>query len=294
MNDANIIRLQHFFQVDIAIKKGIYNIAPLNIQYTDNDSINKYTNDLNDILEYIFCELKCISIDIFGKESSVFSKICNLEKIIKEQFYSCEFDIDKLIIFYKNYLSNLEKDFINSVHNECVGYTMGGTKTIEKAKSINEVLHFIHSYVVNNDQILQIIPLINTKINNYQYPIRLRGFNTPIFEQLFNQFPIDLDVGWTDMVIINEKKLIMMVRDREHALTIEISLNNDIARLEYFIPKLCNIEMINKLPGINKVNKNSIGATGIIEVPINELSRELFNFISMVPTDADMVFENAI
>lgn len=57
MNDANIIRLQHFFQVDIAIKKGIYNIAPLNIQYTDNDSINKYTNDLNDILEYIFCEL---------------------------------------------------------------------------------------------------------------------------------------------------------------------------------------------------------------------------------------------
>ena len=120
---------------------------------------------------------------------------------------------------------------------------MGGTKTIEKAKSINEVLHFIHSYVVNNDQILQIIPLINTKINNYQYPIRLRGFNTPIFEQLFNQFPIDLDVGWTDMVIINEKKLIMMVRDRGHALTIEISLNNDIARLEYFISKSCNIEM---------------------------------------------------
>ena len=191
-------------------------------------------------------------MDIFGKESSSFFKICNLETIIKEQFYSCGFDIDKLIIFYKNYLSNLELDFIDSVHDECIGYTMDGTRTIEKAKTINEVLHFIHSYIVNNNQILQIIPLINTKTNNYQYPIRLRGINTLFFEQLFNQFPLDSDVGWTDMVIINDKKL----------------------------------------PGVNKVNKNSIGATGVIEVPIKELSQELFKFISMVPMDADMVFDD--
>ena len=91
------------------------------------------------------------------------------------------------------------------------------------------------------------------------------------------------------MVAINDKKLIIMVRDRGHALTIEVTLNNNIARIEYFIPKLCNIEMINNLPGVNKVNKNSIGATGVIETPINTLPGVLFDFISKVPTDYDMV-----
>ena len=110
-----------------------------------------------------------------------------------------------------------------------------------------------------------------------------------MFEQIFKMFPNDLDCGWTDMVAINDRKLIIMVRDRGHALTIEVTLNNNIARIEYFIPKLCNIEMINNLPGVNKVNKNSIGATGVIETPINTLPGVLFDFISKVPTDYDMV-----
>ena len=109
-----------------------------------------------------------------------------------------------------------------------------------------------------------------------------------VVEQIFKMFPNDLDCGWTDMVAINDKKLIIMVRDRGHALTIEVTLNNNIARIEYFIPKLCNIEMINRLPGVNKVNKDSVGATGVMEVKISDLPKTLFNFISMVPTDSDM------
>ena len=73
------------------------------------------------------------------------------------------------------------------------------------------------------------------------------GLQIATVEQLFEEFPNDLDVGWTDMVAVNERKLLMMVRDRGHALTIEITLNLQTARLEYFIPKLCNIDMIKKL-----------------------------------------------
>ena len=65
-----------------------------------------------------------------------------------------------------------------------------------------------------------------------------------------------------------------------------------MARLEYFIPKLCNIDMINALPGVNKVNANSIGATGVIEVETANLSKTLFSFIEKVPTDDDMIFES--
>ena len=157
---------------------------------------------------------------------------------------------------------------------------------------MNEILHFLHSFILNNENILQSIVLINQKQNEFNYPIQLRGNKVEIFDQLFEKFPTNIDVGWTDMVAINEKKLIMMVRDRGHALSIEISLNGNIARIEYFIPKLCNIGMINALPGINKVNNDSVGATGIIEIKKDELPQVLFDFISKVPMDSDMIFDN--
>ena len=289
MNDERIIKLQHFFETDVMIKKGMYNMVPSNLKYFDESTMQKYTDELNELLIYIFTELKCVAIDIFGKDSNVLSRICYLEDVIKNNFYSCGFDIDKLKIFYKNFISNMNSEFIDSTKNECVGYSLFKNKnSVEMSVSINEILHYIHSYVVNNEKILQAIPLLNQKTNQFNYPINLRGNRSSVFEKLFEQFPADLDVGWTDMVIINEKKLIMMVRDRGHALSIEISLHNDVARLEYFIPKLCNIEMINKLPGVNAVNKDSVGATGVVEVPINILSESLFDFISKVPTDDDM------
>lgn len=292
MNDIVMIKLQHFFQVDFEIKKGMHNLAPANLKYFDELSMQRYTENLNDLLIYIFSELKCIALDIFGKDSMVISKIFAMEKNIKKQFYSCGFDINKLKKFYEIYVSNMKDDFISSVKQECVGYKYSGISSVEIASSLNEILHFLHSYVLNNEKILQSISLINEKKNKYQYPVRLRGNSVEIFELIFEQFPIDMDVGCTDMVVINEKKLIMMVRDRGHALSIEISLNGNIARIEYFIPKLCNIDMINALPGINRVNNDSVGATGVIDVNKDELPQVLFDFISKVPGDSNINLDN--
>lgn len=290
--DNKIIKLEHFFQVDFEIKKEMYNLAPSSLRYYDDLSLQKYTNRLEDLLIYIFSELKCIALDIFGKDSNVISKIFSMEKNIKNQFYSCGFDINKLKKFYEMYISNMTIDFINSVKKECVGYAFAGTSSVELASSLNEILHFIHSYILNNEYILQSIPEVAQKQNIYNYPIILRGNNNNLFQYLYEQFPLDLDVGWTDMVCLGEKKLLMMVRDRGHALTIEITLKNNLARIEYFIPKICNMDMINALPGINKINENSIGATGVVEVEINKLPNMLFDFISKVPTDSDMVFKH--
>ena len=76
-----------------------------------------------------------------------------------------------------------------------------------------------------------------------------------------------------------------MVRDRAHALTMEVSINNNIARVEYFVPKIGETDLINVLPGINKVNSADIGTTGIFETDVDSLSESLFDFISKVPTD---------
>ena len=53
----------------------------------DEVSVSKYTDKLNDSLTYIFNELKCVTLDIFGKDSHVFNRVCYLEEVIKE-FYS--------------------------------------------------------------------------------------------------------------------------------------------------------------------------------------------------------------
>ena len=223
MVDAKLLKLQHFFEVDFKIKKEMLDIAPPSDSlYAD---VEKYSNSVNDSLIYIFSELKCITADIFGFESQIMNKITEMENIIKNNFYSCGYDIDKLRLFYKNFVSNMELDFINAVKEECVGYTLGGVSSFQNAKTINEILHFMHSFILNNEQILQSIPLIDKKENDYNYSISLRGVKVPTFEQLLALFPNDLDVGWTDMVAINERKLLMMVRDRGHALTIEITLN---------------------------------------------------------------------
>ena len=205
MNDGKLIRLKHFFEVDTRIKKEMNNMAPSMIKYYDEASINKYTDDLNDSLVYIFNELRCIVLDLIGGDPYVLEKITYLESNIKKEFYSCGFDINKLKLFYQKYVSNMEKDFVDSVKNECVGYKIGGRLTsVEKATSINEMLHFLHSYIVNNDYILMSIPLLDEKNNEYDYPIRLRGMDSDIFRNLFDSFPADLDVGDTDMVAINK------------------------------------------------------------------------------------------
>ena len=84
MDNEKIIKLQHFFSVDTKIKKEIYDIAPQSLNgYIDETSISEYTDKLNDSLIYILSELKCVALDVFGKESSIFNKVCYLEQDIK-------------------------------------------------------------------------------------------------------------------------------------------------------------------------------------------------------------------
>ena len=69
MVDERLIKLQHFFEVDLKIKKEMLNIAPANDnQYND---VEKYSDRVNDFLIYIFSELKCIASDIFGLKSQI-------------------------------------------------------------------------------------------------------------------------------------------------------------------------------------------------------------------------------
>ena len=113
----------------------------------------------------------------------------------------------------------------------------------------------------------------------------MRGFNSNRAIEIFKAIPFELECGFAEIIAVNENKIIMMFRDLGHATTIEVSLDNGNAKVEYFVPKLNNIELINYLPGVNKVNENSVGATGSFEVKEDNLTNSIVNFISRVPTD---------
>ena len=289
--DDNLIKLQHFFIVNQRIKEEMYNSCPPTYDVPqDEESIIKYCDDLYKTLRYILCELKCISSDFFKQEEMI-NKIDELEKNIINDLMLCNTDIIKLRIFYEKYISDMKPDFVDSVKSECVGYTLAlPDRSIKLAETINEILHLFHSYIINNEKNYQSINSLTSKTNEYGYDITLHGSPNALAQSVFENLPNSLDCGWTDIVSLNDEKLIMMVRERGHALTIEITRIGNKLRVEYFVPKLCNIDMINRLPGVNKVEKGDPGAKGIFET---ENINDLFTFISMVPTDLDMVFDNA-
>ena len=192
---------------------------------------------------------------------------------------------------YKTNISNMNEKLIEEVKDNCIGYTSTSSydlvQLIGKAGSVNELLHIMHSYIVNNEEILKAMPIIATKKNEENKSIVLYGEETELSKQVFDDFPLELDCGYTDIISMQDR-ILMMIRDRGHALTIDID-NTDKEKdilVKYFVPKLCNVEMIKELPGIGKFTPN--GANGMFETKSEELSKRLFNFIEKVPTDADM------
>lgn len=288
----NLEKFQRFFDVDLRIKNTLHRAAPpFNDGRMDDYDIQEYIHKLGITIDDMFADLRKVAAETFGEKSAIYSKTVALEKQVKNEFSMAKVgnDLNRIRTFYENNLSTMRLPFLNAVHGSLVGYTFYGPGLVEEAVSVNELMHFMHSYIVNNNRLLESIPAIGEKKNEYEYPITLRGVDSPVFKNLLEQFPSDLDVGWTDMVAVNDKKMLMMVRDRGHALTIEITLNAKGARMEYFIPKICNVRMVNELPGLfNPVDKNSVGATGAIETSLEELPSTLYDFISRVPMDHDM------
>ena len=114
------------------------------------------------------------------------------------------------------------------------------------------------------------------------------GEETELSRKLFEGIPEDLDVGCTEIVSM-PNKILMMVRDRGHALTIDMDTTkeNDIG-VKYFVPKLCNRGMIEALPGVNASAISDNGATGFFVTSKDEMTSKVLDFIGKVPTDNDI------
>ena len=286
----NLETLKNFIKTDLSIKNDLLELAPNKTDNFDESSKINYIDKLYKSLKDLEFDFKS-SLKGFNFDDKINESLTEFFNKEKEKLAISNYNNINCNEIYQNNFSDMSKTFIEDVKKTFVGYTSFNENdlntSIKEAKTINELLHTCHSYIMNNQSILSSITKISEKQNQFKYPIILYGEQTKAAEELFNNFPMDLDVGWTDIISL-EDQIFMMVRDRGHALTIDIDTSKNDYLVKYFVPKLCNEEMIKALPGINKDNISQNGASGYFQCKNTEFTNKLFSFIEKVPTDNDM------
>lgn len=294
----NLEAMKEFFERDMKIKKTLMSLAPTEADDYDELSRMEYVDKLEkglDSLEYD--TLASIKKFGFGEElnNTIREYFANKKKSMAVGKY--EAGICQKI--YNSEFASMSENFIEEVKEGFVGYAFFSNPSklpgfVKKAKTVNELLHSIHSSIVNNDEILESMPQMGTKRNTIEEPITLYGEENEVAEKIFKEFPLEMDCGITDIVSL-KNKVLMMIRDRGHALTIDMDTTNPKeVEVKYFVPKLCNEEMIRKLPGINESSITKSGASGFFVSDKDKITKDLFDFIEKVPTDGDMVFDKTI
>lgn len=281
--------LKKFFESDMRIKQTLLNLAPNQIDDYSEESRIKYADKLYKKLGDIKAEF-IDTIQNFEFSPAINKSIEEYFNSVREKFLLSHYEPGTIQKIYSQQFSNMSSKLIEEVKKYCVGYLIDNNleQLIGKCKSINELLHVMHSYITNNEEILKSLSVIATKKNKQNYNITLYGEENELAEKLFKEFPIDIDCGETEIISLQDK-ILMMVRDRGHALTIDVDIaKEDHILIKYFIPKLCNKDMIKALPGINASAISENGANGLFETSKEKLSEVLIDFIQKVPTDMDM------
>ena len=287
--DDRLYDIEQFFKYNLEIKKILYETLPKEEYRYSKETLIEYSDTLfkalNDIKFYM---VRMVDMFIGSKESKSYIK--NFITAVKNELIKCGYDFNKLKQFYEVFFSNMREELVDKVGSNVSGYSFNGI-SLTNGKSINELLHIIHQTVVNDEKNYQSLPIITQKTNNGGYPITLYGEEESLSKKIYELFPIELSCGYTDIVSLSDDHILIMVRDIGHALSIEIEKENDKYYVKYFIPKICNVGMVNDLRGVKKVNDESKYTVGIFKSDLEHLPFMLFEFISKVPTDEDMFIE---
>lgn len=289
----NLENMQKFFKYNIEIKNILYNTTPKETDKYNKETIMEYSDKLfqalNDIEYYINVILD--NFDFLENEKNYFN---NFIKALKDELIKSGYDFNKLSIFYESCFSNMKEELVNKVGNEIKGGGYLGGVSLNEAKSINEILHIIHQTIINNENNFRNLPIVSQKQNYEGNNITLYGKNSEISQLVFNSIPFALSSDYVEIMSINDDRVILMIRDIGHALSIEIEKENDKYFIRYFIPKICNIDMVNNLKGVKKVKKGDNYTVGVFETSLEKLPFDLVDFISKVPSDIDMYKEGGI
>ncbi len=285
-------KIERFFAADMCIKKDMHSLVPTESDLYTMDSMVDYMDKLYRGIKDLKIEFKFMVRNI-GLGKDTLDKIDNFFKQIIEEASNLRYDPNTIKRFFNNRISYMREEFVNDIKLNIKGYSMFSNVDayFGNCTTVNEALHLLHAFVMNNENILQSMNVLDTK-DISGYSLTLYGKSSPETKEIFDSFPSNTGSGDTDLIgLPGVNKSLMMVRDKGHALSIEITYEGENAIVEYFVPKLCNIDMVNALPGVIKVSSDApmhSGTTGRFVVSKKELPLKLVDFVKKVPTDEDI------
>lgn len=285
-------KIESFFKLDLKVKTTLMKSASSEYDFSTSRYTIKYLNNLYKSIGYLKFYLTEIN-----KLTNLTSDtaIDNFFNKIYYTFLNLNDDEAKIKQFYETYFSNFNPDLVNKISTHFKGYLQAGNYVNDEllgCTSINELLHLFHSYILNDENILQEVPIIYKQDNIEGYPISLRGKNSKLGKNLVDALK-SVSLGWTEICVF-DKKIVMMVRDRGHALSIEIEKEDGLYYIKYHIPKLCNEEMIKNIKGVKEVYKEQNAALGEFTADEETILFEIVEFIKSVPTDSDIIYKDGM
>lgn len=258
----NLEKIKRFFTYNMNIKNILFNTKPKETDKYNKETLIKYSNKLfqaiNDIEYYMNVMLE--DFNFLDEDKKYFN---NYIKALKNELIKCDYDFNKLSTFYTTCFTNMSEELFNKVGNQIKGASMYSYVDLKEAKSLNEMLHIVHQTIINNENNFRNLPVISRKQNHEGNNITLYGEDTTISRVVFNSIPISIDTDFVEIMSVDETKVNLMIRDIGHALSIEIEQKDDKCIIRYFIPKICNIDMVNNLKGVNKVKKGDNYTVGV-------------------------------
>ena len=172
--ESNLIMFKNFINFNVESKKLIQKMA-MDLRYSgDEEYLVKYSDYINECFPFLKKYILMMADIYFKDDVSYLSQYLDKIKLVMEKS-GC--DRDKLRDFYQAYVSDMSKDFVKKVGENCKGYYGYSQISIKDAKTINEIIHYMHAYVINNEKILSSIPPLKEHNKDEISGVVLRGDN---------------------------------------------------------------------------------------------------------------------
>ena len=291
-----IEKINSFFMHDMNIKNAFIRLSLDDDYKYDEHYVEMFVRNAYEDLKYVFQEFNTI-MDTLNINSYLKNYVIESFEKIEEEFAECGFNPDKLKDFYNKCISHMNPTLLADISQNLSGYRVmrDEATVIYKTTTLNELLHVLHASVVNNDLLLKSCDLLDKKARPSQ------GYNNACTELYGEEFPLaryvydnitnDVESDVITILSVNPDNVLIMTRDLGHATSFEIDDYGDYIMVHYFIPKLCNIELINKLHGINPVKPSATtfqGATGRFETTKDQLMNDINGVLVNIPDDIRM------
>lgn len=292
VKEDKLVEIERFFDLNLKVKNALDDMAPTELDFYDEETKYKYKEKLYNLLNKIVTDMTKM-MNIYG--SVVLEPFKASMEDLLAKISSREFDITmqngyfSMLNFYNTNISNMRPEFVESINKGFIGYSMWYGDGVLKPNTINEYLHYVHSMVINSSNFYNNVPIVNTTKKNEDdwTGVSLRGKESELGKELFDkivEYKIDSDC--IDIINLKDKMLIM-ARDLGHAAVIQID-TSDLENIfvKYFIPKNTCMEKAQKLKGVKTCNERFM--VGDFMTNKNSLSSELCDFMTKIPTDADI------